>query len=52
MNEKKGPELQHVNIAACHHISAHEIEVELRKVAEAEMDAMWSFVGKKAQQRW
>jgi insertion element IS1 protein InsB len=44
--------LQHVNRAACHHISAHEIEVELRKVAAAEMDEMWSFVGKKAQQRW
>jgi insertion element IS1 protein InsB len=41
-----------VNTAACHHISAHEIEVELHKVAEAEMDEMWSFVGKKAQQRW
>jgi insertion element IS1 protein InsB len=41
-----------VHIAACHHISAHEIEVDLRKVVAAEMDEMWSFVGKKAQQRW
>ena len=29
-----------------------EIEVEIHKVEEAEMDEMWSFVGKKDCQRW
>jgi insertion element IS1 protein InsB len=28
------------------------VEVEIHKVEAAEMDEMWSFVGKKAQQRW
>lgn len=41
-----------MNRAACHHIAPHEIEVEVHKVEAAEMDEMWSFVGKKAQQRW
>jgi insertion element IS1 protein InsB len=44
--------LQHVNIEACHQLSSHEVEVEIHKVEAAEMDEMWSFVGKKAQQRW
>jgi insertion element IS1 protein InsB len=29
-----------------------EIRVEIQQVEEAEVDEMWSFVGKKAQQRW
>lgn len=29
-----------------------EIIVEIHKVEEAEVDEMWSFVGKKTQQRW
>jgi len=29
-----------------------EIVVEIRKVEEAELDEMWSFVGNKAHQRW
>ena len=29
-----------------------EICVEIQQVEEAEVDEMWSFVGKKAQQRW
>jgi insertion element IS1 protein InsB len=29
-----------------------EILVEIHKVEEAEVDEMWSFVGKKTQQRW
>jgi insertion element IS1 protein InsB len=44
--------LQHVNVAACQQISAVEAEVAIQKVEAAEMDEMWSFVGKKAQQRW
>ena len=30
----------------------NEIRVELQQVEAAEVDEMWSFVGKKAQQRW
>jgi insertion element IS1 protein InsB len=44
--------LPHVNIEACHQIASHEVEVEIHKVEAAEMDEMWSFVEKKAQQRW
>jgi len=29
-----------------------QIRVEIQPVEEAEIDAMWSFVGKKTQQRW
>jgi insertion element IS1 protein InsB len=29
-----------------------EIRVEIHQVEEAEIDEMWSFVGKKSQQRW
>jgi insertion element IS1 protein InsB len=29
-----------------------EMRVEIRQVEEAEVDEMWSVVGKKAQQRW
>ena len=30
----------------------NEIIMKIRKVEEAEVDEMWSFVGKKTQQRW
>jgi insertion element IS1 protein InsB len=30
----------------------NEISVEIHQVEEAEIDEMWSFVGKKTQQRW
>jgi insertion element IS1 protein InsB len=33
-------------------LNPSEILVEIDKVEEAEVDEMWSFVGKKAQQRW
>jgi insertion element IS1 protein InsB len=33
-------------------LNPREILVEIDKVEEAEVDEMWSFVGKKAQQRW
>ena len=29
-----------------------EVEVVIRRVDEAEIDEMWSFVGKKKEQRW
>jgi insertion element IS1 protein InsB len=41
-----------VNVVACQQISSEAAEVEIHKVEAAEMDEMWSFVGKKAQQRW
>ena len=37
---------------ACQKISSEEAEAEIYKVEAAEIDEMWSFVGKKAQQRW
>jgi hypothetical protein len=46
------PDLQQVNVVACQQISLEEAEVEIHKVEAAEMDEMWSFVGKKAPQRW
>jgi insertion element IS1 protein InsB len=33
-------------------MDAREMRVEIRQVEEAEVDEMWSVVGKKAQQRW
>jgi hypothetical protein len=36
----------------CQQIDAEAVEVAIHKVEEAEVDEMWSFVGKKAQQRW
>jgi hypothetical protein len=50
--EKKAPDLQQVNVVACQPISSAEAEVEIHQVEAAEMDEMWSFVGKKAPQRW
>jgi insertion element IS1 protein InsB len=41
-----------VNVAICHEIRPEEVTVEVQKVESAEMDEMWSFVGKKSQQRW
>jgi insertion element IS1 protein InsB len=41
-----------VNLFTCQQISSEEAEVEIHKVEAAEMDEMWSFVGKKAPQRW
>jgi insertion element IS1 protein InsB len=52
MHEKKEPDLQQVNVVACQQISAEAAAVERHQVEAAEMDEMWSFVGKKAQQRW
>jgi insertion element IS1 protein InsB len=33
-------------------VDPNEILVQIHKVEEAEVDEMWSFVGKKTQQRW
>jgi len=44
--------LQRVNKELIDQMNPEEIEVEIHKVEEAEMDEMWSFVGKKDCQRW
>jgi len=49
---KKAPQIQPINDRAIHHIEPHEIIMKIRKVEEAEVDEMWSFVGKKTPQRW
>ena len=41
-----------MNSTVCQQIHPEAVEVEIQKVEAAEMDEMWSFVGKKAQQRW
>jgi insertion element IS1 protein InsB len=41
-----------VNVAVCHEIHPKEVAVDVQKVESAEMDEMWSVVGKKACQRW
>ena len=33
-------------------LNPDEVEVVIRRVDEAEIDEMWSFVGKKKEQRW
>jgi insertion element IS1 protein InsB len=33
-------------------LSPEEVEVVIPQVDEAEIDEMWSFVGKKKEQRW
>ena len=38
-------------VVACQPISAEAAAVDIHKVEAAEMDEMWSFVGKKAPQR-
>jgi insertion element IS1 protein InsB len=41
-----------VNVTACQQISSEEVEVAIHQVEDAEVEEMWSVVGKKAQQRW
>jgi insertion element IS1 protein InsB len=49
---KKEHELHHVNALAIQHLDPREISVEIHPGEEAEIDEMWSVVGKKSQQRW
>lgn len=50
---KKRPELTQVNEQLIQSLDISEVEVKIEKVIEeAEMDEMWSFVGKKEDQRW
>lgn len=51
--KEKNPQLQHINQSALRQLNPENIEVEVRKVeVEAEADEMWSFVGRKENQRW
>jgi insertion element IS1 protein InsB len=35
-----------------HQLNPSDVDVMIRRVNEAEVDEMWSFVGKKQDQRW
>jgi insertion element IS1 protein InsB len=51
-NEKKALVLSHVNQAVGQGGCPEAISVEGRRVEAAEVEEMWSFVQRKAQQRW
>src|SRR5262249_38502374 len=50
--EKKGASLSPVNCPLLASLSTSQVEVALQRVEEAEVDEMWSFVGKKQEPRW
>ena len=50
--KKKEPTLMPVNTSLLRGVDPQQVEVIVRKVEDAEIDEMWSFVGKKRQQRW
>jgi len=50
---KKASGLESVNRGVLECIkNCHEIQVVIKKCEEAELDEMWSYVGKKSNQRW
>jgi transposase-like protein len=49
---KKGEALESVNSALLRTLNPNEIHVDIERAGEAEMDEMWSFVGKKKEPRW
>jgi insertion element IS1 protein InsB len=49
---KKEAALESVNTALLRSINTDEMAVDIAQAGEAEMDEMWSFVGKKGHQRW
>ena len=49
---KKEAALESVNSALLRTIDPAEITVDIEQAGEAEVDEMWSFVGKKGNQRW
>src|SRR5918911_403796 len=49
---KKEAVLESVNTALLRTINPDDIAVHIERAGEAEMDEMWSFVGKKKDQRW
>ena len=50
--KKKEGALESVNSALLRTINPEEMTVAIERAGEAEMDEMWSFVGKKGDQRW
>jgi insertion element IS1 protein InsB len=50
--KKKEVFLESVNSALLRTIDPEEVTVAIERAGEAEMDEMWSFVGKKGNQRW
>ena len=46
------PVLESVNTAWLNTLNPDEVTVDIERVGEAEMDEMWSFVGRKDNQRW
>ena len=50
--KKKEGALESVNSALLRTINPEEMTVAIERAGEAEMDEMWSFVGKKGAQRW
>ena len=50
--KKKEPDLVPVNESLLQSLDVEQIAVIVRKVEDAEIDEMWSFVVKKRQQRW
>lgn len=50
--KKKEKSLQSVNLKLLGNNGKEDVEVDIVKVEEAEADEMWSFIGKKKNQRW
>jgi insertion element IS1 protein InsB len=50
--KKKEAALESVNSALLRTLNPDEVRVDIERAGEAEMDEMWSFVGKKKDQRW
>ena len=50
--KKKEAVLESVNTTLLKTLNLHEMTVDIERAGEAEMDEMWSFVGKKGNQRW
>src|ERR671923_713879 len=50
--KKKEPVLESVNTALLRTLQPDEIAVDIQRAGEAEMDEIWSFVGKKKEPRW
>src|SRR5262249_19550416 len=48
---KKGATLESVNTALLHRLTPSDVDMMIRRVGEAEVDEMWSFVGKKQEHR-
>src|SRR5688500_10960139 len=50
--KKKEPALESVNTALLNTLNPDEVSVDIERAGEAEMDEMWSFVGRKSNPRW